>query len=384
MVVRRVIPPGRKHYRRDYSLWLAHPGVFHVDYAMHNAIVEGINDWVMEYFLKYDKKVMEARKRERILTGREQELINFWYCAAGAVVGARKAPNARLGSYELDHAMGMEAYRMGAPEPVGIDYVFNGVDDDLLRRMSACPLVDSEILNVDAETLTLEVNLTMSRGGKTWIEPKTFTMLDRTQGEGIDVKIPTDLFLNLPTEPGPTAIVVSDLVDGLKASAEQFKQSIKTVKPAPVLSATMKDYLKTAASQKFNGRNVSELQTYADELASLSYNTDKYVAICSELTEGNTRITSLTKKLPAVAKVWNTYYKTVAKPFTIEDAGSIVAENERLSAVKAEQAKLEGYIQSVQERGEEESLKDFTEEQMFAKIRPQSVKAANAPVKPVE
>ena len=273
---------------------------------------------------------------------------------------------------------------MGAPEPVGIDYVFNGVDDDLLRRMSACPLVDSEILNVDAETLTLEVNLTMSRGGKTWIEPKTFTMLDRTQGEGIDVKIPTDLFLNLPTEPGPTAIVVSDLVDGLKASAEQFKQSIKTVKPAPVLSATMKDYLKTAASQKFNGRNVSELQTYADELASLSYNTDKYVAICSELTEGNTRITSLTKKLPAVAKVWNTYYKTVAKPFTIEDAGSIVAENERLSAVKAEQAKLEGYIQSVQERGEEESLKDFTEEQMFAKIRPQSVKAANAPVKPVE
>ena len=384
MVVRRVIPPGRKHYRRDYSLWLAHPGVFHVDYAMHNAIVEGINDWVMEYFLKYDKKVMEARKRERILTGREQELINFWYCAAGAVVGARKAPNARLGSYELDHAMGMEAYRMGAPEPVGIDYVFNGVDDDLLRRMSACPLVDSEILNVDAETLTLEVNLTMSRGGKTWIEPKTFTMLDRTQGEGIDVKIPTDLFLNLPTEPGPTAIVVSDLVDGLKASAEQFKQSIKTVEPAPVLSATMKDYLKTAASQKFNGRNVSELQTYADELASLSYNTDKYVAICSELTEGNTRITSLTKKLPAVAKVWNTYYKTVAKPFTIEDAGSIVAENERLSAVKAEQAKLEGYIQSVQERGEEESLKDFTEEQMFAKIRPQSVKAANAPVKPVE
>lgn len=384
MMVRRVTPPGRKHYRRDYSLWLAHPGVFYVDYAMHNAIVEGINDWVFQYFLKFDEKVRKARQRERVLTGREQELINNWYCAAGAVVGARKAPNARLGSYELDNAMGQEAYRMGAPEPVGIDHVFGAIDDDLLRRMTACPLTDSEILNVDVENNALDVNLTLSRGGKTWIEPMRINIEDRTHDQGIDVKIPTSLFINLPTEPGPHAIVVSDVVDRLKASAEQFKQSVKSVKPAPVLSAAVKDFLKTAASQKFNGRNFSDIQAYADELASLSYTTERYATLCSELAEGNNRITSLTKKLPAVAKVWNTYYKTVAKPFTIEDAGSIVAENERLSAVKAEQDKLAGYIQSVQERGEEESLKDFTEEQMLAKIRPQAMKADNAPVKPVE
>ncbi len=373
MVVRRVIPPGRKHYRSDYSQWLAHPGVFHVDYAMHNAIVQGINDWKFEYFLKFDEKVNKAIQRKRLLTGREEELINNWYCAAGAVVGARKAPNARLGSYELSNAMGQEAYRMGAPNPIEIDWVFDGVDDDVLRRMSACPLVDSEILSLDVENNTLNVNLTLSHGGKTWIEPATVVVPDRTQGGGIDVKIPTAFFINLPTQPGPNAIVVSDVMDGLKASAEQFKQTIKSLKPAPVLSSTMKDFLKTATSQKFDGRNLSIIQTYADELTSLSSATEQYASLCSDLTEENTNINALTKKLPAVAKTWNAYYKTVFKPFTIEDAGSINTENQRLAAVKTEQTNLVSYIKSVQEHGEEDSLKEFTEEQMFEKIRPRPV-----------
>ncbi|MCM1036846.1 MAG: hypothetical protein NC406_05910 [Bacteroides sp.] len=373
MVVRRVIPPGRKHYRRDYSMWLANPGVFHVDYVMHNAIAEGINNWLFDFWLSFDRKVVEARQREWVLDGREQELYNYWYVAAGAVVGARKAPDAILGTYALSNAMAEEAYRMGAPEPIEIDHVFGPIDDETLRRMSACPLIDSEILSLDPETLTVDVNLTLSRGGKTWVEPRRFTMIDRTQGQGIDVRIPTDLFINLPDEPGEHAIVVSDVVAGLKTSAERFKQSLKAVKPSPSLSSAMKDYLKTASSQKFNGRNLSDVQAWADALTSLEYSADTYAGLCSELTEGNARIAELTKKLPAVARVWTAYFKTSGlKPLTVEDAGSLVAENTRLSAIKAEQQALIRYIGSVQESGDPSELKDFTEEQMLEKIRPRA------------